>query len=134
MQGSWDAAPSPGLRSSLCSSLRSGCGAPRPLAHELSGFVADAPCRTVRPTEFQEARSGVKSSGQECPLHTSRGGPAALGWTAETAVPTLAVQTLREHVAYAFDLGAYGFQFFFDLLIAPVDVVDAIDDGFAVGY
>jgi hypothetical protein len=28
-------------RSSLRSFLRHGCGAPRPLAHELSGFVAD---------------------------------------------------------------------------------------------
>jgi hypothetical protein len=47
--GKMDAAPSPGLRSSLCSFLRHGSGAPRPLAHELSSFVAVAPCRTVRP-------------------------------------------------------------------------------------
>jgi len=47
----------------------------------------------------------IKSSGQKGPLHTSRRF-AALGWTAEAAVPT---QTSREHVADAADLGAYGF-------------------------
>jgi hypothetical protein len=30
-------------------------------------------------------------------------------------------------------LGAYGFQLFFDFFVAAVDVVDAVDDGFAVG-
>ena len=41
---------------------------------------------------------------------------------------------LREHVADAADLGANGFQFFFDLFVASVDVVDAVDYGLAVGY
>ena len=34
----------------------------------------------------------------------------------------------------AFDLGAYVLEFFYDLFVAAVDVVDAFDDGFALGY
>jgi hypothetical protein len=52
------AAPSPWLRSSLRSFLRHRSGAPRPLAHELPGFVAGAPLRSVRPGSGLEAASG----------------------------------------------------------------------------
>jgi hypothetical protein len=63
-----------------------------------------------------KSKDKIKGSGQECPLHTSNACPSG------------------EHVAYAFDLGAYGFQFFFDFFVAAVDVVDAVDNGFAIGY
>ena len=45
-----------GLWSSLCSLLRHGCGAPRPLAHELSGFVA-----SLLAGRFAQQSSKVKS-------------------------------------------------------------------------
>ena len=41
---------------------------------------------------------------------------------------------LREHVADAADLGANRLQFFFDLFVASVDVVDAVNYCFSVGY
>jgi hypothetical protein len=37
-----------------------------------------------------------------------------------------------EDVADAADFGAYGFQFFLDVLVAAVQVVDAVDDGLAI--
>ena len=37
-----------------------------------------------------------------------------------------------EHFADALDLCAYVFQLLFDVLVAAVDVVDAVDDGLAV--
>src|ERR1700687_2383102 len=37
-----------------------------------------------------------------------------------------------EHLADAADLGSDAFQLFFNVFIAAVDVVDAIDDGFSV--
>src|SRR5437868_7551535 len=40
---------------------------------------------------------------------------------------------LREHFTDAFDLRAYGFEFFFDIFVSAVDVVDAVDDGLSVG-
>ena len=40
---------------------------------------------------------------------------------------------LGEHFADAFDLGADGAELFFDVLVAAVDVVDAVDDGLAIG-
>ena len=38
-----------------------------------------------------------------------------------------------EHFADAFDLGADGAEFFFDVFVAAIDVVDAVDDGLAIG-
>ena len=38
-----------------------------------------------------------------------------------------------EDVAHAADLGAYAAEFFFEALVAAVEVVDAVEDGFAVG-
>src|SRR5712691_6465131 len=38
---------------------------------------------------------------------------------------------LGQDLADAADLGAYAFEFFFDIFVSAVDVVDAIDDGFA---
>src|ERR1022692_4329681 len=46
---------------------------------------------------------------------------------------TLHKSMLRKHVADAADLGADGFQLFFDFFVTAVDVVDAVDDGFAIG-
>ena len=45
-----------------------GCGAPRPLAHELSGFVALAPCRTVRSwiQHGRELQARDASFGRRC--------------------------------------------------------------------
>ena len=40
---------------------------------------------------------------------------------------------LAEDVAHAADLGAYAAELFFDVLVAAVDVVDAVEDGLAVG-
>ena len=40
---------------------------------------------------------------------------------------------LRKHFTDAFDLGADGAEFFFDVFVAAIDVVDAVDDGFAIG-
>ena len=40
---------------------------------------------------------------------------------------------LGEHFSDALDLRADAFQLFFNVLVAAVDVVDTIDDGFAVG-
>ena len=40
---------------------------------------------------------------------------------------------LGEHFADAFHLSAHGTELFFDALVTAVDVVDAIDDGFAIG-
>src|ERR1019366_9518752 len=37
-----------------------------------------------------------------------------------------------EDVAHAADFGAHSFQFFFDVLVAAVQVIDAVDDGLAV--
>src|SRR5437016_5957996 len=37
-----------------------------------------------------------------------------------------------EHLAYAADLSAYAAKFFFDAFIATVDVIYAVDDGFAI--
>jgi hypothetical protein len=39
----------------------------------------------------------------------------------------------RQHVSDAADLGSDGAELFFDLFVASIDVVDAVDDGFAVG-
>ena len=33
----------------------------------------------------------------------------------------------------AFDVGADGAEFFYDVFVAAIDVVNAVDDGFAVG-
>ena len=38
-----------------------------------------------------------------------------------------------EHFSDALDLRADSFELFFDVFVATVDVVDAVDDGFAVG-
>ena len=43
-------------------------------------------------------------------------------------------ECLGEHVADSADLGSYSFQFLFDFFVAPVEVVNAVDYGFAVGY
>src|SRR6202040_1289183 len=43
------------------------------------------------------------------------------------------VLSLWEHVADAFDLGADGLEFFFDFFVAAIDMVDPVDNGFAVG-
>src|SRR5258708_18413742 len=40
---------------------------------------------------------------------------------------------LGEDVADAADFGAYAFQFFFYVLVSAVQVIDAVDDGLAVG-
>jgi hypothetical protein len=56
-----------------------------------------------------------------------------LVWTQPSAPASVLQLPLREHVADAADLGANSFQFFFDLFVASVDVVDAVDDGLAVG-
>ena len=37
-----------------------------------------------------------------------------------------------EHLADTADLGSDSFQLFFDVLVAAIDVVDAVDDGFAI--
>ena len=39
---------------------------------------------------------------------------------------------LRQHFANALDLRAYAAEFFFDALVAAVDVIDAVDDGLAI--
>jgi hypothetical protein len=38
-----------------------------------------------------------------------------------------------EDVAHAADLGTYAAEFFFEVLVAAIEVVDAVEDGFAVG-
>ena len=43
-------------------------------------------------------------------------------------------RSLGQHVSEAADLGSDGFEFLFDFLVAAVEVVDAVDDGLAVGY
>ena len=68
----WRQAPLPWLRSSLCSFPRHGCGAPRPLAHEPSGFVASLLAGRFA-QQSSKVKSRVKGSGQECPLHTGSG-------------------------------------------------------------
>ncbi len=40
----------------------------------------------------------------------------------------------REDFADALDFRADAAQFFFNVFVAAVDVVDAVDDGFAVGH
>ena len=40
---------------------------------------------------------------------------------------------LAENISHAADLGADAAEFFFDVLVAAVHVVDAVEDGFAVG-
>src|SRR5690348_662007 len=39
-----------------------------------------------------------------------------------------------EDIAHAADLCAYAAEFFFEVLVAAVEVVDAVEDGLAVGY
>ena len=41
--------------------------------------------------------------------------------------------TARENLPDAANLRPYAFQLFFDVLVAAIDVIDAIDDGLAVG-
>jgi hypothetical protein len=43
------------------------------------------------------------------------------------------VLPLTEDVSEASDLGAHAAEFLLNLLIAAIDVIDAIKDGFAVG-
>ena len=38
-----------------------------------------------------------------------------------------------EHVADAADFGAQRFEFLFDMLVAAIEVIDAVDDGLAIG-
>jgi len=38
-----------------------------------------------------------------------------------------------EDVAHAADLGAYSAELFFEVFVAAVEVVDAVEDGFAIG-
>jgi len=45
----------------------------------------------------------------------------------------LDADALGEDFADAFYLGSDAAQFFFDALVASVDVVDAVDDGFVLG-
>ena len=40
---------------------------------------------------------------------------------------------LGKHFADAADLGADSLQFFFNVFVTTIDVVDAVDDGLAVG-
>ena len=40
---------------------------------------------------------------------------------------------VAEDVAEAADLGADAAEFFFEVLVAAVEVVDAVEDGFAIG-
>jgi hypothetical protein len=39
-----------------------------------------------------------------------------------------------EHFADAFDLRAHTAKFLFNIFVAAVDVIDAVDDGFPVGH
>src|ERR1700686_254165 len=40
--------------------------------------------------------------------------------------------SFREDVAHAADFGAYSFQFFFNVLVAAVQMIDAVDDGLSI--
>ena len=42
--------------------------------------------------------------------------------------------SFAEHVANAANLGTHAAQLFFDPLIAAIDVIDAINDGFTLRY
>ena len=39
----------------------------------------------------------------------------------------------REHLSDALDLRSHAPKFFFDVFVPAIDVIDAVDDGFAVG-
>ena len=41
---------------------------------------------------------------------------------------------LRKHLSDASDLRADGLELFFDMFVAAIDVVDAVDDCLAIGY
>ena len=92
-----------GLWSSLCSLLRHGCGAPRPLAHEPSGFVASLLAGRFA-QQSSKVKSRVKGSGQECPLHTGSGRrfapccatAAALPARLPTNCPASSLRSLRD--------------------------------------
>jgi hypothetical protein len=60
------------------------------------------------------------------------------GMTTRKATATATADPLRglffaEDVSHAADLGADAAEFFFEVLVAAVEVVDAVEDGFAVG-
>ena len=40
---------------------------------------------------------------------------------------------LAQDLADATNLGAYAFEFFFDIFVAAIDVVDPVNDGLAIG-
>ena len=54
-------------------------------------------------------------------------------WSSGTDVPRAEALAFAEDVAHAADLGAYAAELFFEALVAAVHVVDAVEDGFAVG-
>jgi hypothetical protein len=95
--------------------LRHGCGAP-------ARSPTNCPAASLRSLQDSSPR---KPQSKCLPVNAGLEG---------LLCPRLRGKTLGEHVADAADLGAYGFQFFFDFFVAAVDVVDAVDYGLAVGY
>src|SRR6266852_6026234 len=59
-----------------------------------------------------------------CPRHTIRPPDSVSCW---------GCSSVGEDIAYTPDFGAHGFQLFFDVLVAAVQVIDAVDDGLAIG-
>ena len=64
--------------------------------------------------------------------------PACAGTTSKRMVCCAAFRNRRSLTVVSGrqppDLGAEAAQFFLDVLVAAVDVIDAIDDGFAIGH
>jgi len=59
------------------------------------------------------------------------------GWMAEIApTRTLDAQCppFGENIAYAPNLGTNAFQLLFDIFVTAIDVVYAVNDGFAIGH
>ena len=100
-----------------------------------------APCVYRRMTErFDSTRDGIRADWPDGRIFT-----VSVDWMRSSMARfpmveaaglrsvTCAALLFAEDVSHAADLGAHAAELLFEVLVAAVDVVDAVEDGFAVG-
>src|SRR5271155_1799734 len=86
--------------------------------------------RQIQTVQMGEVRSGYRSTSAIIVRLTGR---VSEGYYRHLLRLDGGCGSLGEDVADATYFGAHGFQFFFDVLVASIQVIDAVDDGLAVG-
>jgi hypothetical protein len=100
-------------------------------ARVLPSSLGVAITRTVD-TDGSDKWDTVVRSSVNITHHRSLTGPESEGYYRYRSGLDGSRGSLGEDVADTPDFGAYCLQFFFDVLVATVQVIDAVDDGFAV--